>query len=164
MIERAMIMADDGQGPLQRKKRCRGRGSHSMMVRCMRLVGRLVVGHPGLVVSPEPGRYFVVVCEHPQPANRYRPGRFVWDRDPQWRAASQIGKELGYGNQLFVVIEASAIQASTIQCSGDQCSGGRNGRDRPDGRNGGPSHRRHASQRTVRGCAQRLAGSRNCST
>jgi uncharacterized protein len=28
------------------------------------------------------------------------------NRDPQWRAASQIGKELGYGNQLFVLIEA----------------------------------------------------------
>ena len=30
------------------------------------------------------------------------------NRDPQWRAASQIGKELGYGNQLFVLIEAPA--------------------------------------------------------
>jgi len=30
------------------------------------------------------------------------------NRDPQWRAASQIGKELGYGNQLFVVIDAPA--------------------------------------------------------
>ena len=28
------------------------------------------------------------------------------NRDPQWRAASQIGKELGYGNQLFVLIES----------------------------------------------------------
>ena len=26
-------------------------------------------------------------------------------RDPQWRAASEAGKELGYGNQLFVLIE-----------------------------------------------------------
>ena len=30
------------------------------------------------------------------------------NRDPQWRAASQIGKELGYGNQLFVLIDAPA--------------------------------------------------------
>ena len=32
------------------------------------------------------------------------------NRDPQWRAASQIGKELGYGNQLFVLIEAPAAE------------------------------------------------------
>ncbi len=35
------------------------------------------------------------------------------NRDPQWRAASQIGKELGYGNQLFVVIEAPASRRRT---------------------------------------------------
>ena len=33
------------------------------------------------------------------------------NRDPQWRAASQIGKELGYGNQLFVLIEAPDVEA-----------------------------------------------------
>lgn len=30
--------------------------------------------------------------------------------DPQWRAVSQLGRELGYGNQLFVLVEARGGQ------------------------------------------------------
>ena len=30
--------------------------------------------------------------------------------DPQWRAVSQLGRELGYGNQLFVLVEAQGGQ------------------------------------------------------
>jgi predicted RND superfamily exporter protein len=77
-----------------------------MMVRFMRLVGRLVVGHPGLVTA------FTLVLTLFLYANIHnlRTGTDLTDlfgnRDPQWRAASQIGKELGYGNQLFVLIEA----------------------------------------------------------
>jgi predicted RND superfamily exporter protein len=77
-----------------------------MMARCMRWVGSLVVGHPGLVTA------FSLVGTLLLYANIHnlRTGTDLTDlfgnRDPQWRAASQIGKELGYGNQLFVLIEA----------------------------------------------------------
>src|SRR5580658_10202788 len=77
-----------------------------MMVRFMRSVGRLVVGHPGLVTALSlVGTLLLYANIH-----NLRTGTDLTDlfgnRDPQWRAASQIGKELGYGNQLFVVIEA----------------------------------------------------------
>jgi predicted RND superfamily exporter protein len=77
-----------------------------MMVRFMRLVGRVVVGHPGLVTAVSlVGTLLLYANIH-----NLRTGTDLTDlfgnRDPQWRAASQIGKELGYGNQLFVLIEA----------------------------------------------------------
>ncbi len=77
-----------------------------MMVRFMRLVGRLVVDHPGLVTALSlVGTLLLFANIH-----NLRTGTDLTDlfgnRDPQWRAASQIGKELGYGNQLFVMIEA----------------------------------------------------------
>jgi predicted RND superfamily exporter protein len=76
-----------------------------MMVRCMRWVGGLVVGHPGLVAALSlVGTLLLYANIH-----NLRTGTDLTDlfgnRDPQWRAASQIGKELGYGNQLFVLIE-----------------------------------------------------------
>ncbi|MGA7219085.1 MAG: MMPL family transporter [Candidatus Sulfotelmatobacter sp.] len=78
-----------------------------MMARFMRFVGRLVVGHPGLVVALS----LVVTLLLYANIHNLRTGTDLTDlfgnRDPQWRAASQIGKELGYGNQLFVVIDAS---------------------------------------------------------
>ncbi len=77
-----------------------------MMVRFMRSVGRLVVGHPGLVTALS----LVVTLLLYANIHNLRTGTDLTDlfgnRDPQWRAASQIGKELGYGNQLFVLIEA----------------------------------------------------------
>ena len=77
-----------------------------MMVRFMRLVGRLVVGHPGLVTALS----LVLTLFLYANIHNLRTGTdltdLFGDRDPQWRAASQIGKELGYGNQLFVLIEA----------------------------------------------------------
>jgi predicted RND superfamily exporter protein len=82
-----------------------------MMARCMRWVGGLVVGHPGLVTALSLiGTLLLYANIH-----KLRTGTDLTDlfgnRDPQWRAASQIGKELGYGNQLFVVIDASAMNA-----------------------------------------------------
>lgn len=79
---------------------------HGIMVRFMRLVGRVVVGHPGLVVALSlVGTLLLCANVH-----NLRTGTDLSDlfgsHDPQWRAASQIGKELGYGNQLFVLIEA----------------------------------------------------------
>ena len=83
-----------------------------MMVRLMRSVGRLVVGHPGLVVALS----LVVTLLLYANIHNLRTGTDLTDlfgnRDPQWRAASQIGKELGYGNQLFVVIDAPTTRAS----------------------------------------------------
>jgi predicted exporter len=79
------------------------------MVRGMRWVGGLVVGHPGWVTA------FSLVVSLLLYANIHnlRTGTDLTDlfgnRDPQWRAASQIGKELGYGNQLFVLIEAPEV-------------------------------------------------------
>ncbi|MFZ1009548.1 MAG: MMPL family transporter [Candidatus Sulfotelmatobacter sp.] len=77
-----------------------------MMARFMRRVGGLVVGHPGLVVALS----LVVTLGLYANIHNLRTGTDLTDlfgnRDRQWRAASQIGKELGYGNQLFVVIEA----------------------------------------------------------
>jgi len=74
----------------------------------MRWVGGLVVGHPGLVTALS----LVVTLLLYANIHNLRTGTDLTDlfgnRDPQWRAASQIGKELGYGNQLFVVIEAPA--------------------------------------------------------
>jgi uncharacterized protein len=82
-----------------------------MMARCMRWVGGLVVGHPGLVTALS----LVVTLLLYANIHNLRTGTDLADlfgnRDPQWRAASQIGKELGYGNQLFVLIDASAISA-----------------------------------------------------
>jgi predicted RND superfamily exporter protein len=79
-----------------------------MMARCMRVVGGLVVRHPGLVVLLS----LVVTVWLNANIHNLRTGTDLTDlfgnRDPQWRAASQIGKELGYGNQLFIVIDAPA--------------------------------------------------------
>jgi predicted RND superfamily exporter protein len=83
-----------------------------MMARCMRFVGGLVVNHPGLVAALS----LVVTLGLSANIHKLRTGTDLTDlfgnRDPQWRAASEIGKELGYGNQLFVVIEAPAAEAS----------------------------------------------------
>src|SRR5271156_4009100 len=77
-----------------------------MMVRLMRMVGRLVVNHPGLVTALSLVLTLLLYAN----IHNLRTGTDLTDlfgnRDPQWRAASQIGKELGYGNQLFVLIEA----------------------------------------------------------
>jgi predicted RND superfamily exporter protein len=79
-----------------------------MMVRCMRWVGGLVVCHPGVVTALS----LVVTVLLYTNIHNLRTGTDLTDlfgnRDPQWRAASQIGKELGYGNQLFVLIDAPA--------------------------------------------------------
>src|ERR1022692_3795729 len=79
-----------------------------MMVRGMRWVGGLVVGHPGLVTAVSLVLTLLLYAN----IHNLRTGTDLTDlfgnRDPQWRAASQIGKELGYGNQLFVLIESPA--------------------------------------------------------
>jgi hypothetical protein len=77
-----------------------------MMARCLRLMGRVVIGHPGMVA----GAALVLTLFLYANIHNLRTGTDLTDmfgnRDPQWQAASQIGKELGYGNQLFVLVEA----------------------------------------------------------
>jgi len=77
-----------------------------MMARLMRGVGRLVIHHPGLVACLSLGLTLFLYSH----IHNLRLGTDLTDmfgsRDPQWQAASQIGGELGYGNQLFVLIEA----------------------------------------------------------
>ena len=77
-----------------------------MMVRFMRGLGRMVIGHPGLVT----GLMFLMTLFLYANIHNMRTGTELTDMfgagDPQWRAASQIGKELGYGNQLFVMVQA----------------------------------------------------------
>jgi predicted RND superfamily exporter protein len=86
-----------------------------VMVRCMRLVGRVAVGHPGLVVAGS----LVVSLFFYANIHNLRTGTDLTDlfgnRDPQWKAASQIGKELGYGNQLFVLVEAPEVTAPEVE-------------------------------------------------
>src|SRR5579859_106093 len=76
-----------------------------MMARCMRSVGRIVVNHPGLVTALS----LIATLWLYSNIHKLRTGTDLADlfgnRDPQWRAVSEIGKELGYGNQLFVLIE-----------------------------------------------------------
>jgi predicted RND superfamily exporter protein len=82
-----------------------------MMVRFMRLVGRLVIDHPGMVTAIT----LVLTLFLYANIHNLRTGTELTDlfgsRDPQWRTASQIGKELGYGNQLFVLVEAPEGEA-----------------------------------------------------
>ena len=77
-----------------------------MMIRFMRWLGRLVIGHPGLVA----GTALLLTLFLFANIHNLRTGTELTDlfgsRDPQWQAASQIGKELGYGDQLFVVVQA----------------------------------------------------------
>ena len=79
-----------------------------MMTRFMRGMGRLVIGHPGLVA----GLAFLMTLFLYANIHNLRTGTELTDmfgaHDPQWQAASQIGKELGYGNQLFVMVQAPA--------------------------------------------------------
>src|SRR5271157_3405802 len=85
----------------------------TMMVRFMRSLARLVVGQPGLVTALS----LVLTLFLYSNIHNLRTGTDLTDlfgnRDPQWRAASQIGKELGYGNQLFVLIEAPQGETDT---------------------------------------------------
>ena len=82
-----------------------------MMTRLMRAWGRLVIGHPGLLA----GLSLLLTIFLYANIHNLRTGTDLTDlfgsHDPQWQAASQIGKELGYGNQLFVMVDAPAGDA-----------------------------------------------------
>lgn len=76
-----------------------------MTGRLMRAISRVVIGHPGLVTA-----LVLVLTVFLYAHIRYlRLGTDLTDLfggdDPQWKAVSQLGRELGYGNQLFVLVE-----------------------------------------------------------
>jgi hypothetical protein len=77
-----------------------------MMARFMRSVGRMVIARPGMVAGLSLCLTFFLYAN----IHNLRMGTDLTDmfgkHDPQWQAASRIGKELGYGNQLYVLIEA----------------------------------------------------------
>ena len=95
-----------------------------MMARLMRWVGGLVVDHPGLVTALSlVGTVLLFANIH-----NLRTGTDLTDlfgnHDPQWQAASQIGTDLGYGNQLFVLIEApDGVDTTSDACSGNGQAG-----------------------------------------
>ena len=86
-----------------------------MMVRFMRGLGRLVINHPGLVA----GLALILTLFLYANIHNLRTETELTDmfgsHDPQWQAASQIGKELGYGNQLFVVVQAPEGEADSSE-------------------------------------------------
>jgi hypothetical protein len=86
-----------------------------MMLRFMRKWGRIVIGHPGLVAS----LMLLLTLFLFANIHNLRTGTELTDlfgnRDPQWKAASQIGKELGYGDQLFVVVQAPEGEADSSE-------------------------------------------------
>jgi len=72
----------------------------------MRGIGRLVVNRPGLILACVLTISVLLFLN----IHKLRTGSDLTDLfgsgDPQWKEASRIGKELGYGNQLYVMIEA----------------------------------------------------------
>lgn len=81
-----------------------------MTTRLMRWVGELVLRHPVLVLLFS-AAITAVLYSH---IHYLRMGTDLTDMfgrgNPEWRAVSQMGKELGYGNQLFVLVEAPPNQ------------------------------------------------------
>ncbi len=86
-----------------------------MMVRFMRGLGRLVINHPGLVAGVSLALTLFLFAN----IHNLRTGTELTDmfgsHDPQWQAASQIGKELGYGNQLYVLVRAPEGEADSSE-------------------------------------------------
>lgn len=77
-----------------------------MIASIMRWIGRAVVRYPVLVLLGA-AAITAVLYSH---IHYLRMGTDLTEmfgrNDPQWRVVSQLGRELGYGNQLFVLVEA----------------------------------------------------------
>jgi hypothetical protein len=78
----------------------------------MRWISRAVVRTPVLVLIAV-GAITAVLYSH---VHYLRMGTDLTEMfgrdDPQWRVVSQLGRELGYGNQLFVLVEAGGGEES----------------------------------------------------
>src|ERR1035438_1309136 len=79
----------------------------------MRWISRAVVRYPVLVLLVV-GAITAVLYSH---IHFLRMGTDLTEMfgrdDPQWRVVSQLGRELGYGNQLFVLVEAGGGEDSS---------------------------------------------------
>jgi hypothetical protein len=79
----------------------------------MRWIARAVVRYPVLVLLGV-AAVTVVLYSH---IHTLRMGTDLTEmfgqKDPQWRAVSQMGRELGYGNQLFVLVETPGGEDSS---------------------------------------------------
>lgn len=72
----------------------------------MRWISKAVVRYPALVVLVA-ALITVVLYSHIHYLRMGTDLTGMFGRgDPEWRAVSQLGRELGYGNQLFVMVEA----------------------------------------------------------
>src|SRR5208283_288696 len=89
---------------------CGTQGGPPVTTRLMRWVGELVLRHPVLVLLFS-AALTAVLYSH---IHYLRMGTDLTDMfgrgNPEWRAVSQMGEELGYGNQLFVLVEAPPNQ------------------------------------------------------
>ena len=78
-----------------------------MTARIMRFVSRLVVNHPVLIVATA----VVLTAALYWNIRNLRMGTdltgMFGSKDPQWAAVNEFIRKLGYGNQLFVLIESS---------------------------------------------------------
>ncbi len=77
-----------------------------MIARLMHRVGRLVIAHPGWVAGFSLGLTLFLYAHIHHLRTQTDLTDMFGKHDPQWQVAGKIGKELGYGNQLFVIIEA----------------------------------------------------------
>ncbi len=94
-----------------------------MMVRLMRGMGRLVMHHPGIVGGLSLGLTLFLYAHIHNLRTETDLTDMFGKHDPEWQAAGQIGKELGYGNRLFVIIEApngDADRSSDMEAMADQ--------------------------------------------
>ena len=105
IIERGSKPAPAGAYSL-RCDQIAGRGGMRMITRIVGLAARLVVRKPVLVVLTAVVLTLVLYSH----IHDLRLGTDLTDmfgnKDPEWRIVSQVGRELGYGNQLFVLVEA----------------------------------------------------------
>jgi predicted RND superfamily exporter protein len=86
-----------------------------MMARLMRAWGRLVIGHPGLLVGLSLAVTLFLYANIHNLRTETELTDMFGSHDPQWQAASQIGKELGYGNQLFIMVQAPQGDAGSSE-------------------------------------------------
>ncbi len=82
-----------------------------MSARFMRWISRLVVNHPGLVVGVAIVVTIILYAHTSHLVLGTDLTNLFGNDDPQWRAVSQMGQELGYGNQLFVLVEGADASA-----------------------------------------------------
>ncbi len=94
-----------------------------MLTRILRRVGRVVITTPGWVVTISLGlTFFLYLHIHHLRTDTNLTDMFG-KHDAQWQAASKIGNDLGYGNQLFVILQVPSgdeDHAATMEAMADR--------------------------------------------